>query len=39
MLPNVDTRDYNVIVIALEFELTMETLMKNKKNEKLVYDA
>ena len=36
MLPNVDTRDHNFIVIALEFVLTMEILMTN---EMLVYDA
>ena len=39
MLPNVDTRDHNFIVIALEFVLTMEILMTNKNNEMLVYDA
>ena len=39
MLPNVDMRDHNVIVIALEFVLTMEILMTNKNNEMLVYDA
>ena len=39
MLQNVDTRDHNFIVIALEFVLTMEILMTIKNNEKLVYDA
>ena len=39
MLPNIDTRDHNFIVIALEFVLTMEILMTNKNNEMLVYDA
>ena len=39
MLPNVDTRYHNVIVIALEFVLTMEILMTNKNNEMLVHDA
>ena len=39
MLLNVDTRDHNFIVIALEFVLTMEILMTNKNNEMLVYDA
>ena len=39
MLPNVDTRDHNFIVIALEFVLTTEILMTNKNNEMLVYDA
>ena len=39
MLQNVDTRDHNFIVIALELALTMEILMTNKDNEMLVYDA
>ena len=39
MLPNVDTRYHKFIVFALEFMLTMESLMTNKNNELLVYDA
>ena len=39
MLPNVDTRDHNFIVIALEFVLTLEILMANKNSEMLFYDA
>ena len=39
MLPNVDTRDHNFIVIALDFVLIMEILMTNETNEMLVYDA
>ena len=39
MLPTVDMRDHNFIVIALEFMLTMEILMTNKNNETLIYDA
>ena len=39
MLLNVDTRDHNFFVFALEFVLTMEILMTNKNYEMLVYDA
>ena len=39
MMPNVDTRYHKLIVSALEFVLTMESLMTSKNNEMLVYDA
>ena len=38
MLPNVEKRHHNDFVIALEFVLTIEILMRNKNNEMLVHD-